>query len=320
MGSGAAPTLLVVGDVLTDVTVTGLGSVAASTDTPARVAIGGGGAAANTAAWSSALGITTTFCGRVGDDPWGAVADDLLTELGVRTELARDELRPTGTCVVLVRADGSRDLVVDPGASGALDSADLPDPGRFAWVHLSGYPLLHEGSRPAAVGLLAAARAAGVACSVDPASVAPLRALGAAHFADLVHGVEVLFPNAAEAEVLTGHADPLAAARDLLDTAAEVVVTLGPDGALSLDRSGLVVRSPAAVAADTTSVAVHSTGAAVDTTGAGDAFAAGWIAARLGGADRQRQLDAGNACAALVVCRTGTRPLPRRRSDGPDQR
>lgn len=294
--------------MLTDVTVTGLGSVAASTDTPARVALGGGGAAANTAAWSSALGIATTFCGRVGDDPWGGVAEDLLTEMGVRTELARDDRLATGTCVVLVRADGSRDLVVDPGASGALDLADIPDPRGFAWLHLSGYPLLHEGSRPAAVGLLGAARVAGVACSVDPASVAPLRALGASRFADLVRGVDVLFPNAAEAEVLTGRADPLAAARDLLDLAAEVVVTLGPDGALSLDRSGSIVRSPAAVAV------------AVDTTGAGDAFAAGWLAARLGGADRRGQLDAGNACAARVVCRTGTRPPPRRQAGGPDPR
>lgn len=288
--------LLIVGDLLTDVVVTGLDRVAPDTDTPAAVELSGGGAAANTACWTAALGIPTTFGGRVGADPWGRAAADLLSVHGVEAVLGVDRERPTGTCVVLVRVDGGRDLVVSPGASTALDAADLPDPADFTWVHLSGYPLLHDVSRPAAAGLLRSAQAAGVPCSVDPASVAPLRALGAAAFGQLVRGVDVLFPNADEATELTGCADPAEAARQLLDLAAEVVVTLGADGALSVDRSGVLVRVPA--------VAVH----AVDTTGAGDAFAAGWLATRLRGGDARARLEAGAACAAQVVTRLGTRP------------
>lgn len=294
--TGPGGRLLVVGDLLTDVVVTGLDRVSPDTDTPAAVEIGGGGAAANTACWTAALGVPTTFGGRVGADPWGRAAADLLTVHGVELALGVDPGRPTGTCVVLVRSDGGRDLVVSPGASGALDAADLPDPAGFSWVHLSGYPLLHEVSRPAAVGLLRSARAAGVPCSVDPASVAPLRALGTAAFGGLVRGVDVLFPNADEARELSGCTDPAEAARALLDLTAEVVVTLGADGALSVDRSGVLVRVPA-VAVD-----------AVDTTGAGDAFAAGWLTARLRGAGPRERLEAGAACASGVVTRVGTRP------------
>lgn len=291
--------LLVVGDVLTDVTVTGLSGASGlerSSDTPAQVVLGGGGAAANTAAWAAALGVPTTFAGRIGNDAWGKVAGELLRGVGVRTALSVDADRATGTCVVLVRGDGSRDLVVSPGASSALVGDDLPDPVLFDWVHVSGYPLLHEGSRAAAAGLLRAAIAAGVPCSVDPASVAPLRALGVARFADLVRGIDVLFPNTAEAELLTGLADPEAAGRALLDLADEVVVTLGADGALAVDRSGRLVR----VAAEPVD--------AVDTTGAGDSFAAGWLAARLAGDDALGRLRAGTACAAGVVVGIGTRP------------
>jgi len=46
----------------------------------------------------------------------------------------------------------------------------------------------------------------------------------------------------------------------------------------------------------------------VDTTGAGDAFAAGLLAARLAGADREAALRAGCAAAARAVAQVGARP------------
>ena len=63
-------------------------------------------------------------------------------------------------------------MLPDAGANAALAPAPLP-PGA-AHLHVAGYALLHPGSRPAALALLAAARAAGVPVSVDPSSAAPL--------------------------------------------------------------------------------------------------------------------------------------------------
>ena len=139
---------------------------------------------------------------------------------------------------------------------------------------------------------------AGVRTSVDPASAAPLRDLGADRFAELIGGVQLLLPNADEAAVLTGVADPAAAAGSLLSIAETVVVTLGDLGALHADRSGASHRVPS----------VQPPGPVLDSTGAGDAFAAGWIAAHLRGDGAPQCLAAGARAGAVAVTLPGGRP------------
>lgn len=288
-----------VGDLLTDVVVTAAEFRSRGTDATSSIVQRGGGSAANVAVWLAETGVAdVTFAGRVGADPAGDVACRLLVDAGVQTVVARDPGRATGTCVVLVGADGERDMFTDPGASTALDPADVPDPAGFDRVHLSGYTLLHAGSRAAAVALITTARTTGVPVTVDPASAAPLRAVGPAAFRELVSGVDLLVPNADEARALTGSDDPVQAARDLLTQAAQVVVTLGGGGAVHVDRSGTVTRADAA----------PPPGPVVDSTGAGDAFVAGWTAAALTGADVSGCLAAATRSGAAAVTVRGGRP------------
>ena len=211
---------------------------------------------------------------------------------GVDARLAIDPARPTGTCVVLVEPGGERSMLPDAGANAGLEAVPLPEDA--AHLHLAGYALLHPGSRPAARALLAAARAAGLGVSVDPSSAAPLQRAGAAAFLEWVGGIDLLVPNRDEAAVLTGMPDPRGAARALSAHAREVVVKLGAQGALWTDGE-TQVRAPAV------DVLVS------DTTGAGDAFAAGMLAARLAGAEPADALGAGCALAAEAVAREGGR-------------
>lgn len=282
--------LLVVGDLMVDVVVHHDGPVAIGSDTPASVRFHGGGSAANTAAWAGSLGRRTRLVAAVGDDAAGRDARSALAALGVELvgPVVADAV--TGTCVVLVGADRERTMFPDRGANAALDpdavaAAFADGPGA---VHVSGYALLGADSRAAGLAAIAAGRAAGAPVSVDAASAAPLRAVGAARFLDWVEGIDVLFANDDEVAALGGEAAVLAAAK-------AVVVKHGADGATWTDGRERV--GVPAVAVD-----------AVDSTGAGDAFAAGYLDARHRGLDVAACLAAGATVAARAVTQVGARP------------
>jgi sugar/nucleoside kinase (ribokinase family) len=282
-------TIVVVGDLMVDVVAALPGPLAHGSDTPARITHVQGGSGANVAAWLAFAGAGVAFAGRAGADPLGDAAVAALA--GATLAVERDPERPTGTCIVLVHPGGERTMIPDAGANDALELAELPAGGH---LHLTGYALLRGGSRPAARRALALARERGMPVSVDPSSAAPLAAEPA--FLDWVDGAGLLLPNEDEARVLTGEADPQRAARALAGPAGrEVVVKLGASGALWSDGEA-VLRAPASAAE------------VVDTTGAGDAFAAGLLAARTGGAAPAEQLAAGCSLAARAVGVRGARP------------
>lgn len=283
-----------VGDLMVDVHARLPGPLALGSDTPATITLSGGGSAANTAAWLVAAGVTARFAGRVGADPLGAQAVDELRAAGVEPLVAVDPELPTGTCIVLVTPDGERTMIPSAGANsrggGALTAQQLAG----TRLHLSGYALFHDDARAAALRTLSAARSAGSAVSVDAASSAPLRDYGAERFLDDV-GSCLLFANADEAAVLAGTTDPDDAVRTLGLRTGAAIVKLGARGARWSDGHDLVTTSAEAVAV-------------VDSTGAGDAFAAGLLAALDTGAPIAQALTAGQALAVRAVGRPGARP------------
>ncbi len=201
--------------------------------------------------------------------------------------------------VVLVDGHGQRTMLSDRGAGRALLPTDLTPEHLHgaAHLHLSGYVLLDERSRPAGVAMLAAARSAGLTTSVDPQAVGPVT--DPAEFLGLVAGVDLLLPNTDELAALTGSRAPESAVA-LLDTVGAVAVTRGAAGASWVDRAGMVVVPAERV--DT-----------VDTTGAGDAFNAATLAAWLAGAAPADAVLAGVRAGSRAVREFGAQPRVSRR-------
>lgn len=291
-----APRVVVVGDVATDVVAVLSGAPAPGSDRPASIRTRGGGAGANVAAHLAQLGVPVVLAGCIGDDAAGAGLAADLGAAGVELALRTVPGAATGTIVSLVEPDGQRSMLADRGANLALRPEDVPAPPPAGHLHLSGYTLLDAGPRVAGLAALSAAVAAGCTVSVDPASTGPLIGYGVDRWLADTAAATLLLPNADEARLLTGCADPADAARDLAQRHEIVAVSLGAGGALWAS-DGVLVHRPAHEAL------------VVDTTGAGDAFAAGLLAAWLTApeGDPVALLDAGLARAAEVVRRPGAR-------------
>jgi len=290
-----------VGDVMVDVLARLPTELAIGSDTPAPINLFGGGSAANTAAWLASTGVATTFVGRVGDDALGRMAVDELARAGVELLVSVDQERPTGTCIVLVDATGERTMVPAAGANSGLGDEPLPDGlvSADSRLHVSAYALFNEGARPAVDLLVTQARAAGAPVSVDAASSAPLAAFGPDAFLAWLAGLgddAIVFANRDEAEVLAGRqASAEELALSLGSHRCAAIVKCGSDGAVWSDGDRVVHASTQQLTA-------------VDSTGAGDAFAAGVLAALSIGASIDTALDAGNQLAARAIGHAGARP------------
>ncbi len=290
---------IVVGDLMMDVTARVSSPLAYASDTPARVSMQPGGAAANTAAWLAGTGRPVELVGCVGDDPAGRLILDGLARRGVGASHVRVvPTTSTGACVVLVDEHGERTMLPDSGANGFLTAADLAalEPGPADYVHLSGYVLINPASRDEALAVIALANAAGALLSLDPASADPLTGIRDLVWRALVD-VPLVIANAEEATVLTGSADPREAARRLAEHCGTAVVKRGPAGVVAAEAGRVGLIEQAALA-----------GEVVDTTGAGDAFAAGLLDALMAGSALDRAVHGGQQLAVRAVSRVGAQP------------
>jgi sugar/nucleoside kinase (ribokinase family) len=294
-----APLVVCVGDLMVDVSVAA-SALARGGDVEGTVRLGPGGSAANVAVWAAGTeGRARLVAGR-GDDLAGRLLAAALAERGV-------ELRPEGPAagasgaMLVVTEAGERTFVADPGANLGLAEADVAAALEGAdAVFVSGYPLLRPATRPAAMAAAAAAGRAGVPAVVDAASW-PLLGGGAGGpvlAAAALAGT--LLANRDEAAALAGEAlshDPAVAGAWLAARVGVAVIKCGAAGVVVCagERPPLAVPAPAV--------------AAVDVTGAGDAFAAGYLLARAGGAaDPAQAATAGARLAARAVATRGAWP------------
>ena len=99
--------ILVIGDVMTDIIVRPQGPLAKGSDTRARIVFRPGGSAANQAAWLASFGVEVDFVARDGA-PDVESETARLKAAGVKPHLVGDGERETGRLVALIDPDGER--------------------------------------------------------------------------------------------------------------------------------------------------------------------------------------------------------------------
>jgi len=274
---------------------------------PGETVVGGeflvaaGGKGANQAVAAARLGAEVQFISRVGADAFGDQAIAGYRRDGINTDLiARDPDNATGVALILIDEAGENAISV---ASGANHAMSLEDIDRAATAIRGADVLVMQLELPLNIVARAAeiAAQAGVPVILDPAP-APEEPLPAT----LLRNITCIKPNVAEAEGLTGiHVADESAAREAASALLGMgpscaIITMGADGALLADESGVV--------------RVHATPvAALDTTAAGDAFsgalAFGWGA----GLQRAEAVRLASSAGAFAATRMGAQPsLPSR--------
>ncbi len=300
-----APEVVTLGECLISLIATAPGPLAEATAFERHVA----GAEANVAVGLARLGHSVAYIGRVGGDGFGTAIVRKLRGEGVDVgHLMVDDEATTGLLFRERRVLGAAQVVyARTGSAGSrvsvVDVDRAATDGAFAgarWLHITGItPALSPSAHDAVRQAIELARSAGLTVSFDvnlrrrlwsDADAAPV----VRRFAE---DVDVVLGSVDELAVLTGSTagDPVALARAVLALGPSIaVVKLGADGALGLERDGEPVASPALPVP-----------AALDPVGAGDGFCAGFIAARLDGADLATALRTANACGAAAVATIG---------------
>jgi len=292
--------ILSLGDLLLDLVVKfDPGSGEADT-APDAVQLWPGGSAANFAVWAAHEGAEVRYISRVGRDLSGEMLVRSLQDAGVVPAVRVVDEPPTGRVLVMVDHEGLRRMWTYPGASATLSVDDL-DPAWFDGLdafHLTGYSLLREGPRAAALEALRLARAGGAPlCTLDPNPSHLIVEFGLERYRHMLIECQfdIIFPNLEEGSLLTGCDSPRDIAAGLLDISPLAVLTLGNRGCLVATRQGRL------------EVEAEPVEVVRDATGAGDAFAASFVVEYLRSRDLLSAAHAANRLAGSVVSRIGAR-------------
>ena len=289
--------VVVIGDVITDIIVNPKGPIAWGSDTLSEIRPVPGGSGPSQAAWIATTGVPTYFIGRVGADDLGRCEGEL-RDFGVEPILAVDPELPTGVLVTIITAGGERSFLVDRGANRHLTRGDMPDHllNRAGILHLSGYSLFEPIPRAGALDYAHKARSLGVQVTVDPSSAEYLRQVGIENFLAWTKGMHICFPNTDEAEVLTGSRDPEIQIATLARNYDLVVLKRSKDGAIAGNAAGERWQT------STQQVNV------IDTIGAGDAFFGRFASAYFRGQPMNACLQEGVRAGTLSTTLVGGRP------------
>ena len=256
-----------------------------------RFRTAGGGKGANQAIAAARAGGNVTFLAKIGNDLWGHAALETFKRERINVKHVTQHRRePSGVALIFVGSRGQNSIAVALGANNTLGARDI----KRAQSEISNASIVLAQLESPLDTVVAAARAAtrsGARLILNPA---PARKLPRS----LLAMVSVLTPNESEAALLTGmdvnsRKTAIRAANQLIRQGARtVVVTLGAQGALIVENSGVAYVPGYPVDA-------------IDTVAAGDTFNGALAASLALDWGIEAAVKYANAAAAISVTRLG---------------
>jgi len=263
-----------------------------------RAVLSPGGCASNVAVGLAALGIPTALICKIGQD----VAADILRRTWSKFRLNLDYVKTepsvhTAISVGLIDHDAQPRFIHTPGANRFLTINDFPQElfnnTKIKLLHIAGFFVLPGFLDERLKDFFKRARQSGWIVTLDV--VNSKRYWKPEFLFPCMSEIDIFLCNRNEAAKLTGKDDIEESAQQLRHSGAKaVIIKAGKDGCF-LHNDEQVGMIP-----------TQNNVEVVDTTGAGDAFAAGLIAAIVNGRNLYEACLQGNACGAKVVQELGT--------------
>ena len=240
----------------------------------------------------STLGVYTAFLGKIGQDDFGELVLDTLTDKHVNTDfIIRSADKKTGATVVL-NYNNDRAMVTYPGAMEDLSVEEITVTHleRAKHLHVSSV-FLQPGIKKDIVSLFKKAKEVGMTTSLDvqwdPAEKWDIS------FRKLLPLVDVFLPNEAELLAITGETTIDEAIKIIAPFANIIALKMGTKGSLGVHGKERWEQPP------------FLNNQVVDAIGAGDSFNAGFISTFIRGGSLQECLRQGNICGAVNTTAAG---------------
>ncbi|MGO4535102.1 sugar kinase [Leifsonia sp. 2MCAF36] len=280
--------LLTIGEAMVLVAPDDHGSI----EIDARVLLGAGGAESNVAIGAAALGLRTAWLSRIGPGALGDLVRASVARRGVDvSHVTVDPTRPTGLMVKHAGQHASEVFYYRAGSAATdLSPSDLDGITPPAVVHISGILAALSLSTKALAEAIVTGALAPATISFDVnyrPSLWPSKDQAAVTLHTLAARADIVFVGRDEAEALWGTATAEEIRRLLPDVPSLVVKDADIEATEFTRTKRMSVPSP--------KVDV------IEPVGAGDAFAAGWLAAFHRGDGPQERLAAGHAAAGVVL-------------------
>lgn len=231
------------------------------------------------------------YTGAVGADENGEAFSGCLAGEGVGLSLA-SKATPTGTSAIIVTPDHERTMFTFLGACRDYELSDLDESliEKSRMFHTTGYMWDTENEEAAARRGIEYAREQGKLVSFDVADPFVVHRFREKLVSYLPGRIDCLFANRDELTAMVGiEEDPETILVEAMRFAPVVVMKVGKEGCYVASEAEGIVHVPGFPVE------------AKDTTGAGDAFAGGFLFARLLGAPLTDACRAANKLAAAVV-------------------
>ena len=257
-----------------------------------------GGSSANTVVSLAELGNNVQFIGRVKNDQFGNFfSTDIKKSKTIFNTPPTDAGASTAHSIILVTPDAQRTMCTYLGASIEFETKDIDFSvlKESKYLYLEGYLWDSELAKNA---FLKAAQIAKLSNTKIILSLSDSFCVDRHResFLELIDNyVDIVFCNESEVLSLLKKDNLANCHRDLSTLCELVVVTLGSNGSLIINKNDIEVIKPI------------TKGQVIDTTGAGDIYAGGFIHGLINNYPLKKCGEIGSICAAQIITQLGSR-------------